>query len=82
MTAIQLCKFVKENNIEYHWVDNNVVMFVNFFLLKDFNEVLGHKIFDENGIDCVMKEDYLCFWMDDICNYFDLDIKEVFDKNE
>jgi hypothetical protein len=40
--------------------------------------MLGVSILDEEGIKCTMKEKYFCFWMKDICEYFDIKLDEIF----
>ena len=83
MTALKLYKFIKNNNIEYHWIDNDtdVVMFVGLSDLDEFYRLLMPSlIFEDEGIQCNMKDRYFCFKMDDICSHFDIDINEIFDK--
>ncbi len=84
MGELELYKFIKENDIEYHWNKNDgnddVIIFINFYELKDWSNLLGGEITHESGIDCIMKDGYFCFWMDDICGYFGIDITKVFDK--
>lgn len=87
MTELQLYKFVANNTMEYHWHSRNntkdVILFVNILWIREFNEMLGSSnIMDEEGIECTMKDGYFCFWMNDICNYFDIDMNNVFDKTE
>jgi hypothetical protein len=82
MTGIQLVKFIHQNKVEWKWFDNDVIMFVDFADLSDFQEMLGYGIVSEAGIDCTMKEDCIVFEMKDICNYFGIELAEVFDKQD
>jgi len=80
MTVIDLYKFVNENNLEYHQYDNDVILFMDFFYLEEFNKLLGPTIFDDDGISCVMKDGYLCFMMQYICDYYGIELIKIFDK--
>ena len=86
MTSIQLYKFITENQIEWKWEidgeNDNVLIFVAIYNLEAFNEILSPGIFDDGGISCNMKDGYFCFWMQDICDYYGVEIEEVFEKNK
>jgi hypothetical protein len=88
MTALDLYKFINKNNIEYHWNTfyffNNdhhyeVFMMVDIPYLQEFYELLEPTIFDDEGIPCYMKDGYVVFEMSYICNYYDIDLKDVFE---
>lgn len=83
MKALDLYKFVNENNIEYHWIEGgkDVILFVSNQYLQEWNKLLGCHILDEEGIECTMKDGYLCFKMKDICEHFDTELSDIF-KNE
>lgn len=81
MTELDLYKFVSDNEIEYHWHDDNVIIFVSVWRIEQWSKLLGHGIMDEEGIECRMKYNYFCFWMKDICGYFGIELSNVF-KNE
>jgi len=81
MDKLQLYKFVEGNGIEYHKShndENDVILFVNIPLIEEWNKMLG-SIMDEEGINCVMKDGYFCFFMEYICEYFDIEMDEIFD---
>lgn len=82
MEALDLYKFVHNNEIEYHWHDDDVILMINYYLLDDWNKLLGTGITDEDGISCVMKDGYFCFMMQDICDYFGIEILSIFEKNK
>ena len=81
MTELQLYKFIKKNNIEWHKEKNqgndDVLIFVMSFQIESFFELLKDFDFDE-GINCRLKSNYLCVWMVDICEYFGIDFRNVF----
>jgi hypothetical protein len=81
MKAIELYKFVTENEIEYHDDDNDIIMFVNFADISDFNKLIGGNATSERGIDCIFKDGYICFYMNNICEYFGIELSEIFKPN-
>lgn len=82
MKELDLYKFIQEHGVEYHWHDNDVIMFVNIWNIEEFNKMLPLNIYDDNGIECIMKQGYFCFKMDLICNYCDIEMERIFtDKN-
>jgi hypothetical protein len=86
MTELELYKFVDDNCLEYHWIENDigddidVILFVNNEQIEDFKYWLGEGIFDDEGIKCVAKYEYFCFHMLEICEYFGININNVFKK--
>ncbi len=83
METIDLYKFVTKNDIEYHYCyDGDVVMFVNNYDINDFYKLLGSSIFDDEGIVCNMKDGYFAFMMKDICEYFGIELSEIFENVE
>lgn len=85
MTELQLYKFIKDNNIEWHKHDRDggqdVIIFVAIYLIKDFQKMLPQGIFDDDGIECTMKDGYFAFWMKDICDYCGVEMNNVFKGN-
>lgn len=82
MTELELYKFVVNNKLEYHWVDNDVILFINFNILDDFTKLLGYGMFDEDGIACILKDTYICIWMFSICENSDIVLENIFKKDE
>lgn len=82
MDSLELFKFIDGNSIEHHkdYRDSEeIILFVNIFLIEKWNKLIGGCIMDEGGITCVMKEGYFCFEMKHICDYHDIEIHDVFD---
>jgi len=87
MTELELYKFIKENDIEYHYYSDNcsftqsrkrIIMFVDIFYISEFVELLGKHVMEDEGIKCTMKYRYFCFEMVEICEYFDIVPENVF----
>lgn len=82
MKELDLYKFVHENDIEYHWHGEDVIMFVNCGDIKEFNKLISGSIYDDSGIECNMRDGYFCFQMEQICSYFGIELITIFtDKN-
>jgi hypothetical protein len=83
MKTIDLYKFITEHNIEYHWHGNDVILMPDFDQAKEFNKLLPLSIFDDSGIECIMKYGYLCIYMERICSYCDIELIDIFpNKNK
>lgn len=82
MTALELYKFVSKNNVEYHYQsDGDVYMFVDNYLIAEWNNLISPStLFDEDGIKCTMKDGYFAFEMKEICDHFDIELKDVFES--
>ena len=81
MTELALYSFIYDNGIEYHWTnDLDVIIFVYIRDLDEWKDILGSHIFDEEGIRCTMKDGYFCFEMKDICEHFDIELSNIFNK--
>jgi len=81
MKEVDLLRFIIENNIEYHWHDDDVVMFVSHWNIKEFMmELLGYEYLTDSEVQCILKYGYIGVWMKSICEYFDIELKSIFDK--
>lgn len=84
MTELELYKFVKDNNIEWHRSNNagdlDIIMFVELYNLKEFSKLIKSML--DEPVDCKMRDGYLCFWMNDMCGYYGIDPDVVFTGEE
>ncbi len=84
MKSLDLYKFINDNKIEWHKQNNDggrdVIIFLYYYHIEDFRKILSTSLFDDSGIECRMKDGYFCFWMRDICEYYGIELNEVFDK--
>jgi hypothetical protein len=85
MKALELYKFIQDNNIEWHYEDNegneDVIIFPFTFNMDEFIKLIKNYQ-PTTGIECCLMDGYFAIWMDDICAYFDIELKEVFDKEK
>lgn len=84
MTELSLYKFITDNEIEWRWDINkneeDVLIFIYPWNIEDFNKLFSPFMFDDGGIECVMMDGYFCFWMEDICQHYDIILENVFPK--
>lgn len=84
MTELDFYQFIHDNNIEYHWHWNDktkqsdVIFFVPRYFINELCETLGSSIFDDEGIDCVLKDGYIAIWAADVLDYFGIDTTAIF----
>lgn len=87
MKELDFYKFIHDNNIEHHWHWNDktkqrdVIFLVEHYFIKDLCEILGSSIFDDEGIDCVLKDGYIALWAADVLTYFGIDTTTIFGED-
>ena len=87
MKAIDFYKFINGNNIEFHWhenpetKENDVIFFPYYFQIDDLKKLLTASDFDDEGINCVMKDGYFAFWASDILDAHGIELTEIFGED-
>lgn len=89
MKALDLYKFIKNNSIEWHWIDtwkepinHDVVIFPYLFQLEEFHKLLSPRSFDDDGIECNLMDNYLAIKLKDLLESYDIELSEIFPQNE
>jgi len=86
MKALELYKFITENGVEWHSGNNrgqnDIVIFPLVSQIEDFIKIISSSNIDDEGIDCILQDGYFVFWMRALCEYNDIELSEVFDKDE
>lgn len=87
MKAIEIYKYVKNNKIEWHWIDEykdekDVVIFPYYFQLEDFEKLLQNSDFDDEGIECNFMQGYVAIKLRQLLENHDIELSEVFTENE
>ncbi len=81
MTELGLYKYISDNNIEWHRHNNegvpDVVILPYTFQLEDFNKLIENYDTDD-GLEVRLKNGYAAIWMKDLCEYFDVEMDNVF----
>ncbi len=85
MTTLDLYKFIKNYDIEYHWFYEsngvkNVIMFINYDHIKYFNSLLDSSFFDDGGMDCKLFDGYIGIEMKEICDYYGIELNDIFNQ--
>lgn len=83
MTELSLYKFITDNILETSTYENILnervyLLFVNNRNISDFHKLFSPSTFDDDGVECKMKDGYFVFDMKEICEYHDVDVEEVF----
>jgi len=86
MDSLDLYKFINNTKPEWHWERKNpeseevddVILFIPTWDIKEFNNLLPKGIFDDDGVECRMKNGYFAFWMEDICSYCGIELRDIF----
>jgi hypothetical protein len=50
------------------------------YQISGFVDLLTPSVFDDEGIQCVLKDGYFVIPMRNICEYYGINIKEIFDE--
>jgi hypothetical protein len=84
VSELDLYKFITDNNVEYHWNHDNTEcwMMPSIYLIEDFNKLLPKCLYDEDGVSSVMKDNYFCFEMVNICESCDIEPEKIFEKDK
>lgn len=86
MNIKNIILFIEREDIEWHWFTENknidVVIFIHDHNLEEFRKITTASDYDDEGIDVIMKENYFCVRMNQLCEDNDIDITEVFDIKE
>ena len=78
MTELELYKFIEDHEIEYNWDSKQIYMFVDFCYLDRFSRLLGSTYLTNNTLECVTKDTHIAYEMTEICEHFDIELKNVF----
>lgn len=77
MDIITILKFIKEYNIETREVEWEFLLFVDYFLLDEFSEMVWKWYFDDEWYQVTLKYWYICIDIVPICEYYDINIKRL-----
>jgi len=86
MTELELHKFVERSNSEWHWTthdkEEEVYLFVHVYDIRDFMLLLGSTFLTNTDTKVTIKDNYLVFEMTEICEYFNIEVENMFSKVE
>lgn len=78
MIEKELKYFIEKNNVEWHRHGNEILIMPDFYDLTELKELLSNCIYDDGGINCYLKEGYICFDIEPICDYYGIDTSNIF----
>lgn len=85
MTELDLYKFINDNSIEWRREINDgaddIIIFLYTFQLDGFIKLIKKYSFDDGGLEVRLMDGYLCIWMNHICEYFGIEMDNVFVGN-
>jgi hypothetical protein len=83
MNELDLYKFCQ--NKEMDWRNTRegerLLIWVNFYDIKEFTELVGYNHFDEGGLEVSLQFDCLCIDLTDICEMEDIDPERIHPKD-
>jgi hypothetical protein len=82
MTELQIYKFVHENELEWHWYGDDVVLFIDFELISNFAKMVKNYILcHDSEYNATLKEDCIAVCMSDVFDYYGIFLEKVFNKS-
>lgn len=72
---------------EFGWIcEEEFCVWVNLLFFEDFMErfkdIFGSEVFDEGGIRSKIQEDCVCFALEDIMEWYGVELENVFPKDK
>jgi hypothetical protein len=82
MTELELYKFINDNQIQVEWIGTELIIWIPFYLIKDFTELIGYSYLAECGIEVNLQFDCIAFNIVDLCEYFDINPESIEPKGK
>ena len=84
---LELYKLIISWVDEFGWIcGEEFCVWVNLLFFKDFmerfKEIFGSEVFDEGGIHAKIQEDCVCFALEDIMEWYGVELENVFPKDK
>ncbi len=88
MKEYELRDFIIDTSSKFHWETfvlagdfvENVYLFINTYDISEFQKLLGNIFLTNRDIEVVMKGSYFVFKMAEICEYFGIEMENVFSR--
>lgn len=80
MTELNLYLFLEDNFIEYYWEEDIVTILVRYDDIHLLHDLIGslYLLEEEESFIGKMGVGYMSFIVNDLCKYFDINMKNVF----
>jgi hypothetical protein len=80
MTELELYKFCE--NKEMDWRGEELVLWINFYDIKEFTDLIGYDYFSEGGYDVNLQYDCIALDLVPICECFDIEPENILAKED
>lgn len=80
MTELQLYKFIQNKEID--WRDDKLILWVDFYDLKEFTLMIGYDYLSEGGIYIRLLESCIAIELNDLCESFDIEPENILKKED
>ena len=84
MKAITFYKFIKENDIEYHFEMNennekDILFFIPFNKIEEFTNLLRYSVLSDNIINVVLKNNNIVIFGSEFLDFYGI-FEEIYNK--
>lgn len=80
MTELKLYKFIHEYEIEIDWRGDSLYIWIPFYVLNEFTNLLGYDHFSEGGEEVNLQYNCICLDLVDICESCEIDPENILPK--
>ena len=95
MTALELYQYIQENEIEWRYqlndqvneddecndANEDVIIFIDVWQIESFSILFSRITEESEPFIFHFNGEYFAIYMADICNYYEIDMKQVFKQN-
>lgn len=80
MNELDLFRFLNEDNLEFRWVDDMLLVWIDNWCLKDFTTMVKSSL-DDGGVECRLQTGgVVCVDIAPICEYYGIDPERILPK--
>jgi len=82
MTELELYKYIhdEETSVEYSFDGERAIIWVYHFNIDDFVKVIGSNVIQDGGISVRLQDHFIEIEMNEICEYHDIELDNIFTK--
>lgn len=82
MSAVQLLRFIIDNNIEIKWYDEELIIWPSFSDMDEFVKIVGYSFFSNGRFEVILKYDGLAFDLVPVCEYLGIEPTHILSKSK
>jgi hypothetical protein len=80
MNELDLYKFCQDKELDWH--GEELILWVCFYDLKEFADLLGYNYLSEGGMGVTLLSDCIALAINDLCEDSDIDPERILEKPE